>query len=268
MIGGARHGSIRCLGRKLRQRSHLSRVGTRWQRLSNEHTVLVVCEPTGADAVAPERRRHPNSGHAEAADAVTGHREADRNRGASESRAESVCPNADQAGGTSENGACRPARRQHAQDHLRRAQGRAGHATDRPSGEARTRCKGRKRVDHTFRTWKETSSKRSTQLLFVDLSTPNPKRFNVYDDIRSQLIAKGVPEREIAFIHDAKTDHAKKKLYDAVNAGRIRILLGSTEKLGAGTNVQQRLIAVHHLDAPWRPRDIEQRDGRILRQGN
>jgi N12 class adenine-specific DNA methylase len=125
-----------------------------------------------------------------------------------------------------------------------------------------------KAVDHTFRTWKESSSKRSTQLLFVDLSTPNPKRFNVYDDIRAQLIAKGVPEREIAFIHNAKTDHAKKKLYDAVNAGRIRILLGSTEKLGAGTNVQQRLIAVHHLDAPWRPRDIEQRDGRILRQGN
>ncbi len=116
--------------------------------------------------------------------------------------------------------------------------------------------------------WKATESARSTQLVFSDLSTPDPKRFNVYDDIRTKLVQSGIPPHEIAFIHDADTDTAKKLLFDQVNAGRVRILLGSTEKMGAGTNVQRRLIALHHLDAPWRPRDIEQREGRILRQGN
>ena len=116
--------------------------------------------------------------------------------------------------------------------------------------------------------WKATESARSTQLVFSDLSTPDPKRFNVYDDLRTKLVQSGVPAHEIAFIHDADTDTAKKTLFDQVNAGRVRILIGSTEKMGAGTNVQRRLIALHHLDAPWRPRDIEQREGRILRQGN
>jgi N12 class adenine-specific DNA methylase len=119
-----------------------------------------------------------------------------------------------------------------------------------------------------YRTWKETADKRATQLVFCDLSTPHPDRFNVYDDIRDKLIAMGIPAKEIAYIHDAETDNQKKTLFDAVNTGRVRILLGSTEKMGAGTNVQKRLIALHHLDAPWRPRDIEQREGRILRQGN
>jgi N12 class adenine-specific DNA methylase len=119
-----------------------------------------------------------------------------------------------------------------------------------------------------YRTWHDTAARRSTQLVFCDLSTPNPDRFNVYDDIRDRLITQGVPPKEIAYIHDAETDAQKKALFDSVNAGRIRILLGSTEKMGAGTNVQKRLIALHHLDAPWRPRDIEQREGRILRQGN
>ncbi len=123
-------------------------------------------------------------------------------------------------------------------------------------------------VETIYRTWEEGKDKRLTQLVFCDLSTPNPDRFNVYDDIRDKLIAKGVPAREIAYIHDADTDIQKKTLFDSVNAGRIRILFGSTEKMGAGTNVQKRLVAVHHLDAPWRPRDIEQREGRILRQGN
>ncbi len=116
--------------------------------------------------------------------------------------------------------------------------------------------------------WKATQGDRSTQLVFSDLSTPDPERFNVYGDVRSKLIKAGVPAHEIAFIHDAETDTAKKVLFDAVNAGRVRVLLGSTEKMGAGTNVQRRLVALHHLDAPWRPRDIEQREGRILRQGN
>lgn len=107
-----------------------------------------------------------------------------------------------------------------------------------------------------------------TQLVFCDLSTPNPDRFNIYDEVRDKLIANGIPAREIAYIHEAETDVQKKALFDSVNAGRIRILIGSTEKMGAGTNVQKRLIALHHLDAPWRPRDIEQREGRILRQGN
>ncbi len=116
--------------------------------------------------------------------------------------------------------------------------------------------------------WAAGKEKRLTQLVFCDLSTPNPDRFNVYDEVREKLIEKGVPAKEIAYIHDAETDSQKKALFDAVNAGRVRILLGSTEKMGAGTNVQKRLIALHHLDAPWRPRDIEQREGRILRQGN
>jgi N12 class adenine-specific DNA methylase len=123
-------------------------------------------------------------------------------------------------------------------------------------------------VEQIYGTWKDTADKRSTQLVFCDLSTPNKDRFNVYDEIRQKLIEKGVAEKEIAFIHGADTDQQKKALFDSVNAGRIRILLGSTEKMGAGTNVQKRLVALHHLDAPWRPRDIEQREGRILRQGN
>jgi hypothetical protein len=116
--------------------------------------------------------------------------------------------------------------------------------------------------------WHDSRDLRSTQLVFCDLSTPAPDRFNVYDEIRARLIAGGIPEREIAFIHDADTDAAKMTLFTNVNAGRVRILIGSTEKMGAGTNVQRRLKALHHLDAPWRPRDIEQREGRILRQGN
>ncbi len=123
-------------------------------------------------------------------------------------------------------------------------------------------------VENIYRTWEEGRDKRTTQLVFCDLSTPNPDKFNVYDDVRDRLISKGVPAKEIAYIHDADTDIQKKALFDSVNAGRIRILLGSTEKMGAGTNVQKRLVALHHLDAPWRPRDIEQREGRILRQGN
>jgi N12 class adenine-specific DNA methylase len=119
-----------------------------------------------------------------------------------------------------------------------------------------------------YRTWQETADRRATQLVFCDLSTPNPDKFNVYDEIRDRLIAKGIPPKEIAYIHDADTDAQKKELFDSVNAGRIRVLIGSTEKMGAGTNVQKRLIALHLLDAPWRPRDIEQREGRILRQGN
>jgi len=123
-------------------------------------------------------------------------------------------------------------------------------------------------VEKIHNAWAAGKEKRLTQLVFCDLSTPNPDRFNVYDELRDQLIARGIPVKEIAYIHDAETDSQKKTLFDAVNAGRVRILLGSTEKMGAGTNVQKRLIALHHLDAPWRPRDIEQREGRILRQGN
>ncbi len=128
-------------------------------------------------------------------------------------------------------------------------------------------------VDRIRKVWTDTSSARSTQLVFCDLSTPDRStshagRFNVYDEVRTKLIEAGVPQADIAFIHDADTDAEKKLLFDSVNAGRVRILIGSTEKMGAGTNVQQRLAALHHLDAPWRPRDIEQREGRILRQGN
>jgi N12 class adenine-specific DNA methylase len=137
-----------------------------------------------------------------------------------------------------------------------------------PSAEPAAETKINFAVSRIVNIWRATHAERSTQLVFSDLSTPDPDRFNVYDDIRSKLVKAGIPAGEIAFIHDAETDTAKKLLFDAVNAGRVRVLLGSTEKMGAGTNVQRRLVALHHLDAPWRPRDIEQREGRILRQGN
>jgi hypothetical protein len=137
-----------------------------------------------------------------------------------------------------------------------------------PEGKPQMETKIDLAVSRIVKIWKATQEQRSTQLVFSDLSTPDPERFNVYHDVRSKLIAAGIPEREIAFIHDAATDTAKKLLFDGVNSGRVRVLLGSTEKMGAGTNLQRRLVALHHLDAPWRPRDIEQREGRILRQGN
>ena len=119
------------------------------------------------------------------------------------------------------------------------------------------------------RIWRETAPEKAAQIAFCDLSTPTEgKGFSVYEDLRSKLIARGVPESEIAFIQDHDSDAAKLALFREVRAGRIRILLGSTQKMGTGVNVQERLIALHHLDAPWRPADVEQRDGRILRQGN
>jgi hypothetical protein len=137
-----------------------------------------------------------------------------------------------------------------------------------PYADPHTHTKLSRAIDKIYAVWDESRAQHSTQLVFCDLSTPNPERFNVYDEVRAKLIARGIPEREIAFIHDAETDGAKAALFDAVNAGKVRILLGSTEKMGAGTNVQRRLKAIHELDAPWRPRDLEQRRGRIERQGN
>jgi len=124
-------------------------------------------------------------------------------------------------------------------------------------------------TDNIFKIWKETESDKLTQLVFCDFSTPNADgRFNVYDDIRGKLIARGVPEKEMAFIHDAKTEAKKKDLFEKVRRGDVRILFGSTFKMGSGTNVQDRLIHLHDLDCPWRPADLEQRAGRIVRQGN
>ena len=124
-------------------------------------------------------------------------------------------------------------------------------------------------LDNIHRIWESSSEQKSTQLVFCDLSTPHGDgKFNVYNDLKAKLIRMGVPEAEIAFIHDAKTEAQKAALFTNVRAGNVRILLGSTAKMGAGTNVQKRLIAEHHLDIPWRPSDIEQREGRILRQGN
>ena len=106
--------------------------------------------------------------------------------------------------------------------------------------------------------WEETAEKKSTQLIFCDLSTPkNDGTFNVYDDIREKLVEKGIPREEIAFIHEAGTEAKKAELFAKVRAGQVRILLGSTPKLGAGTNTQDRLIALHHLDCPWKPSDLE-----------
>jgi SNF2 family DNA or RNA helicase len=124
-------------------------------------------------------------------------------------------------------------------------------------------------VENIFRFWQEHRDSKLTQLVFCDLSIPKEDgSFNVYDDVRQKLIAKGVPADEVAFIHEANTEERKKELYSKVRRGQVRILLGSTFKLGAGTNVQDKLIALHDLDCPWRPRDLEQRAGRIVRQGN
>ena len=124
-------------------------------------------------------------------------------------------------------------------------------------------------LDNIHRIWEASKEQKSTQLVFCDLSTPHgDSKFNVYDDLKAKLVRMGVPETEIAFIHDAKTEAQKAALFTNVRSGNVRILLGSTAKMGAGTNVQKRLIAEHHLDIPWRPSDIEQREGRILRQGN
>lgn len=124
-------------------------------------------------------------------------------------------------------------------------------------------------VEKAFEILEQTKEQKSTQLIFCDLSTPKGDgTFNVYDDIRNKLIEKGVPPEEIAFIHEANTELRKAELFGKVRSGQIRFLLGSTQKMGDGTNVQDRLIALHHLDVPWRPSDIEQQEGRILRQGN
>ena len=120
-----------------------------------------------------------------------------------------------------------------------------------------------------YRIWEDTKEKRLTQLVFCDLSTPkNDGTFSVYNDLRDKLIARGIPAEEIAFVHDATNEAQKKELFAKVRRGKIRVLLGSTFKMGAGTNVQDKLIALHDLDCPWRPRDLEQRSGRIIRQGN
>ena len=124
-------------------------------------------------------------------------------------------------------------------------------------------------VKNAFDIWQETAQNRSAQLIFCDLSTPkNDGTFNVYDDVREKLVEKGIPREEIAFIHEAGTELKKAELFAKVRSGKVRILLGSTPKLGAGTNIQDRLIALHHLDCPWKPADLEQQEGRILRQGN
>ena len=124
-------------------------------------------------------------------------------------------------------------------------------------------------VEKAYEIWQDTKEQKSAQLIFCDLSTPKGDgTFNVYEDIKNKLMEKGVPEQEIAFIHDANTELRKAELFAKVRSGQVRFLLGSTAKMGAGTNVQDRLIALHHLDVPWRPSDIEQQEGRILRQGN
>ena len=124
-------------------------------------------------------------------------------------------------------------------------------------------------VDKVYNIWQSTAEDRLTQLIFCDFSTPkNDGSFNLYDDVRDKLIAKGVPKEEIAYIHDYNTDAKKQTLFAKVRKGDVRVLLGSTAKCGAGTNVQDKLIALHHLDCPWRPADLEQREGRIIRQGN
>lgn len=135
-------------------------------------------------------------------------------------------------------------------------------AGDDPSGKVNLA------VENILRIWQETTDRRCAQLVFCDLSTPKDRGFSVYRDMADKLQARGIPEREIAFIQGYDSDASKLALFKDVRAGKVRVLFGSTQKMGSGTNVQERLIALHHLDAPWRPADVEQREGRILRQGN
>ena len=129
--------------------------------------------------------------------------------------------------------------------------------------------KAAKCAENVFEIWQRTADQRSTQMIFCDLSTPKDDgTFSVYDDIHAKLMELGIPENEIAFIHNAKSEIQKKDLFGKVRSGQVRILLGSTQRMGAGTNCQQKLIALHHLDCPWRPSDLQQREGRIIRQGN
>ncbi len=129
--------------------------------------------------------------------------------------------------------------------------------------------KAAKCAENVFEIWQRTADKRSTQMIFCDLSTPKDDgTFSVYDDIHAKLLELGIPENEIAFIHNAKSEAQKKDLFGKVRSGQVRILLGSTQRMGAGTNCQQKLIALHHLECPWRPSDLQQREGRIIRQGN
>ena len=124
-------------------------------------------------------------------------------------------------------------------------------------------------AENVYNIWERTAAQKSTQMVFVDLSTPhNDGQFNVYDDLKKKLLGKGIPESEIAYIHNAKTEAAKKELFGKVRSGEVRVLIGSTQKMGAGTNAQRKLIALHHMDCPWRPSDLQQREGRIIRQGN
>jgi N12 class adenine-specific DNA methylase len=135
-------------------------------------------------------------------------------------------------------------------------------APDEPSGKVNLA------VENIIRIWSETTDRRCAQLVFCDLSTPKDRGFSVYRDMADKLQARGIPESEIAFIQDYDSDASKLGLFKGVRSGKVRVLFGSTQKMGSGTNVQERLIALHHLDAPWRPADVEQREGRILRQGN
>ena len=130
-------------------------------------------------------------------------------------------------------------------------------------GSKANRC-----VENVYEIWNRTMQEKSTQLIFCDLSVPKTDAFNVYDDVREKLVSMGIPREQVAFIHEAATEAKKAELFAKVRSGQVRVLLGSTPKLGAGTNVQDRLIALHHLDCPWKPAELEQQDGRILRQGN
>ena len=124
-------------------------------------------------------------------------------------------------------------------------------------------------AENVYEIWQHTAEQRSTQMVFCDLSTPKGNGdFNVYDDLRDKLIARGIPAEEIAYVHSANSEAQKKELFGKVRSGQIRVLIGSTQKMGAGTNVQRKLAALHHLDCPWRPSDLQQREGRIIRQGN
>ena len=139
-----------------------------------------------------------------------------------------------------------------------------------PSAKPDPNGKLYKCVENVYRIWQETTDKKGTQVIFSDIGVPNGDResFNVYQFIKDELIKKGVPDKEICFIHDAKNDTQRENMFQDMRNGVRRVIIGSTEKMGTGTNIQTRLCALHEIDVPWRPSDVEQREGRILRQGN
>jgi hypothetical protein len=243
---------------------------SRRQRLSPAKPLRPLRECAGVDAAIPSGRRRADGGNAQAARAEAGAGKARYRQRADDAGAETVRRSTREADGKDQERPVDPR-----DDNMLKitTEGRKAaldlrlmlpHVRDNPDS------KTNQAVEKIHQIWLDSTPQKGAQLVFCDMSTPQPggRGFSVYDDVRDKLLARGIPAAEIAFIQDFDDDTAKASLFKAVREGKVRVLLGSTAKMGEGTNVQKRLVALHHLDAPWRPADIEQREGRIIRQGN